>query len=216
MLTTTTTPAARAVPGADGATVDGAMQVTPLSVALDEEHAPLTAALGDLRALVKRSELSANDAHDLERDYVARYLRRVAELEERGALACTPDEWRRYVAKAHERTARGSAAKARRERLRAARVARDGVVVAPADVDRPLLAALTAADPDAEIVAIRASSPPRSCFDVDGRALSRGCRAPVIAGASPPRAPGAPAVRRALLVPAPRRGSLPARRDPFQ
>ena len=92
----------------------------------------------------------------LEAEYVERYLHRVAALEERGALACTPDEWQRFTLIAARRTAARRGAAARRDRARDRRTARDCLVVAPGRIVDPALSALVDAEPDAEILEIRA------------------------------------------------------------
>jgi hypothetical protein len=133
-----------------------APRVSALSVALDEAHTHLDAALADLRALVSDERLGADDASALEADYVERYLHRVAALEERGALACTADEWQRFTMTAVRRTAARRGAAARRDRARDRRTARDCLVVAPGRIVDPSLSALVDAEPDAEILEIRA------------------------------------------------------------
>jgi hypothetical protein len=154
MLTTITSSApARTTPRSRGVS---APRVSALQVALDDAHARLDAALAELRTLVARGALGVDDAADLEADYAARHLRRVAALEERGALACTPNEWQRFTATAARRTASRRGAAARRERARTARSARQCRVVAPGGILDPLLAALYGADPDAELLEIRA------------------------------------------------------------
>ena len=130
--------------------------VIALSIALDDARQRLHGALTDLRGLVTSGELERSESDALEAEYAEVYLARVAALEERGALACTPDEWRRYAARAQERNARRNSAKARRERLRDALVARQCLVLAPGRLVDPLLATLTAAEPDDEILEIRA------------------------------------------------------------
>lgn len=153
MFTTSTHARSRAKSRADGATPP---PVSALRVALDEAHARLDAALAELRALVSHEGLGSDDASTLEAEYVERYLRRVAALEERGALACTPDEWRRFTATAARRTAARRGAAARRERVRNELAARQCLVVAPGRILDPFLTALLSADPDAEILEIRA------------------------------------------------------------
>jgi hypothetical protein len=133
-----------------------APRVSALHVALDDARAHLDAALADLRALVCHERLDADDASTLEADYVRRYLQRVAALEERGALACTPDAWQRFTAIAARRTAARRGAAARRDRARERRTARDCLVVAPGRIVDPSLSALVDAEPDAEILEIRA------------------------------------------------------------
>lgn len=155
MLTTTTQPShSRATrPPPQRATTP---RVSALRVALDEAHAHLDAALADLRALVCHVRLGADDAAALEAEYVERYLRRVAALEERGALACTADEWRRFTAIAVRRAAAVRGAAERRHRARDRRAARDCLVVAPGRIVDRSLSALVDAEPDAEILEIRA------------------------------------------------------------
>ena len=133
-----------------------ASRVSALRVALDDARAHLDAALADLRALVCHERLGADDASALEADYVERYLRRVAALEERGALACTAGEWQRFTVIAVRRTAARQGAAARRDRARDRRTARDCLVVAPGRIIDPSLSALVDAEPDAEILEIRA------------------------------------------------------------
>lgn len=139
MLTTTTPTRSRTtLPHPHLAT---APRVTALCVAVDEAHAHLNAALADLRALVCQERLGAEDAAALEAEYIERYLHRVAALEERGALGCTPEEWQRFTAVAVRRTAARRGAVARREHERDRRTARDCLVVAPGRiVDRSLSA----------------------------------------------------------------------------
>jgi len=132
------------------------LRVTAVRVALDDAHAHLEAALADLRALVSDQRLGADAASALEAEYAERYLQRVAALEERGALACTPDEWQRFTVIAARRTAGRRAAAARRDRARDRRSARDCLVVTPGRIVDPLLSALVDAEPDAEILEIRA------------------------------------------------------------
>ena len=133
-----------------------ASRYTALTIALDAARAQLDAALNDLRALVSTDELSADAAADLEREYAARHLRRVAELEERGALACTPDEWQQFVTAAARRTTAARRAADRRERARRERTARQCLVVSTGHIDDPWIAALDNSEPDAELHAIRA------------------------------------------------------------
>jgi sarcosine oxidase gamma subunit len=130
--------------------------ISALSLALDDAQARLDAALDDLRALVAGGELTAADARALEDEYAARHLRRVATLEERGALACTPDEWCAYVAQAGARRARIDSARSRRERLRVALAARQCLVVAAGRIAEPTLVTFAGAEPDDEILEIRA------------------------------------------------------------
>jgi hypothetical protein len=134
-----------------------ASRVSALHVALDDARAHLDAALADLRVLVCHERLGADDASALEADYVERYLQRVAALEERGALACTPGEWQRFTAIAARRMAARRGAAARRDRARERRTARDCLVLAPGRIVDPSLSALVDADPDAEILEIRAA-----------------------------------------------------------
>jgi len=150
MLTTTTTTATRSRPALLPPQQGTPLRVTAVRVALDDAHAHLEAALADLRALVSHQRLGADDASALEAEYAERYLQRVAALEERGALACTPDEWQRFTVIAARRTAARRAAAARRDR------ARDCVVVTPGRIVDPLLSALVDAEPEAEILEIRA------------------------------------------------------------
>jgi hypothetical protein len=133
-----------------------APRVTALRVALDDAHAQLEAALADLRALIGHQRLGAGDAAALEADYAERYLQRVAALEERGALACTADEWQRFTATAARRTAARRGAAARRDRARDRRTARDCLVVAAGRIADPSLSVLVDAEPDTEILEIRA------------------------------------------------------------
>jgi hypothetical protein len=133
-----------------------APRVSALRVALDDAHAQLDAALSDLGMLVCHQRLGADDAATLEAEYVERHLRRVAALEERGALACTADEWQRFTAIAHRRTAALAGAAARRDRARERRAARDCLVVAPGRIADRSLSALVDDEPDAEILEIRA------------------------------------------------------------
>jgi hypothetical protein len=137
MLTTTTSTRSRLalVPPQQGI----APRVTALRIALDDAHAHLEAAVADLRALVSHERLGADDASALEAEYVERYLQRVAALEERGALACTADEWRRFTVIAARRTAARRGAAARRDRARDRRIARDCLVVAPGRIVDPQL-----------------------------------------------------------------------------
>jgi hypothetical protein len=150
MLTTTTT--ARPCATRRAATIAQARE----RIALDDAHHRLDAALGDLRGLVSHEGLGCDDASDLAAKYVERYLRRVAALEERGALACRPDEWQRFVAIAAKRTAAGQDVSARRRRARNELAARQCRVVATGRIRDPFLAAIVAPDPDAEILEIRA------------------------------------------------------------
>lgn len=131
-------------------------RVSAMRVALDDAHAQLDAALADLRALVSHRRIGADDAAALEAEYAARYLQRVAALEERGALACTADEWRRFTAIAVRRTAARRGAAARRDRARERRTMRDRLVVAAGRITDPSLSALVDAEADAEILEIRA------------------------------------------------------------
>jgi len=133
-----------------------APRFSALCVALEEAHAHLDAALADLRALVSRQRLGADDASALEAEYVERYLHRVAALEERGALACTADEWQRFTVIAMRRTAARRGAAARRDRARNRLTARNCLVVAPVRIVDPLLSALVDTEDDAEILEIRA------------------------------------------------------------
>ena len=133
-----------------------APRIGALRVALDDAHAQLDAALADLRALVSHRRLGADAASALEAEYVERYLHRVAALEERGALACTADEWLRFTEIAARRTAARRGAAARRDRARDRRAARDCLVVAPGRIADPSLSALIDAEADAEILEIRA------------------------------------------------------------
>lgn len=133
-----------------------ASRCTALTIALDAARAHLDAALDDLHLLVSTGELSADGAGDLERDYVARHLRRVAELEERGALACTPDDWQQFVTAAARRTTTAQRAAARRVRARRERTARQCLVVATGHIEDPWIAALDNSEPDAELHVIRA------------------------------------------------------------
>ena len=155
-MLTTTTPT-RSHTTLNGPQRNSAPPVSALRVALDDAQAHLNAALADLRALVAHARLGADDAAALEDEYVERYLRRIAALEERGALACTADEWRRFTVIAARRTAVRRGAAARRERVRHRRAARDRLVVAPGRIVDPALAALVDAEPDAEILEIRAA-----------------------------------------------------------
>ena len=116
MLTTTTPTRSRTTPPHPQRAT--APRVSALRVALDDAHAQLDAALADLRALVSHARLGADDAAALEAEYAERYLHRVAALEERGALACTADEWQRFTAIAVRRTAARRGAAARRDRAR--------------------------------------------------------------------------------------------------
>ena len=154
MLTTTTATRSRPTPLRHGAP---AFRVSALRVALDDAQARLDAALAELGALVSHHGLGAEDASALEAEYVERYLRRIAALEERGALACTPEEWRRFTATAARRTAARRSAAARRERARNALAARQRLVVAPGRILDPLLAGLVGVDQDAETLEIRAA-----------------------------------------------------------
>ena len=155
MLTTTTPTGSRTTPmDTQRAT---ASRVSALRVALDDAHAQLNAALADLRALVCDARLGADDASALEAEYVERYLHRVAALEERGALACTADEWQRYTVIAARRTAARTGAAKRRDRARDRRTARDCRVVTPGRIVDSSLSALIDAEPDAEILEIRAA-----------------------------------------------------------
>ena len=131
-------------------------RVSALRVALDDAHAQLDAALADLRVLVSHHRLGADDAAALEAEYAERYLQRVAALEERGALACTADEWQRFTAIAVRRTAARRGAAARRDRARERRTMRDCLVVAAGRIVDPSVLALVDAEPDAEILEIRA------------------------------------------------------------
>ena len=154
MLTTTTPTRSRTtLPHPQRAT---APRVSALRVALDDAHAQLDAALADLRVLVSHHRLGADDAAALEAEYAERYLQRVAALEERGALACTADEWQRFTAIAVRRTAARRGAAARRDRARERRTMRDCLVVAAGRIVDPSLSALVDAEPDAEILEIRA------------------------------------------------------------
>jgi hypothetical protein len=153
MLTTTTSARSRGPLRPHTATPP---RITALSVALDDAHARLGAALADLRTLLIDEALSPDDAAVLEAEVAARHLRRVAALEERGALACTPEEWQRFTLTAARRRASRRSATARRERARNALAARQCLVVAHGCILDPLLAALDRADPDAELLEIRA------------------------------------------------------------
>lgn len=152
MLATTTTACSHATSRAQNNTPP----VTALRVAFDDAHARLDAALADLRTLVSHERLGSDDASGLEAEYVERHLRRVAALEERGALACTPDEWQHFTATAARRRAARRGAAARRARVRNEIAARECLVVAPGHILDPLLTALLSAEPDAEILEIRA------------------------------------------------------------
>lgn len=131
-------------------------RVSALRVALDDAHAQLNAALAELGALLPDGRLGADDAAALEAEYVERYLQRVAALEERGALACTPDEWRRFTAIAARRTVARVSASARRERARNELAARQCLVVAPGRILDRFVAGVVGCEPDAEILEIRA------------------------------------------------------------
>lgn len=133
-----------------------ARRCTALTVALDAARTRLDAALADLHALVADGELCADAAGDLEREYVARHLRRVADLEQRGALACAPDEWLRYVTTATRHEAATARAGERRHRARMRRATRNCLVVAPGRITDPAIAMLLDSEPDAEACAIRA------------------------------------------------------------
>ncbi|MDP1847010.1 MAG: hypothetical protein Q8K79_04380 [Solirubrobacteraceae bacterium] len=134
-----------------------ASRISALRVALDDAQTQLNAALADLSTLVSHARLGADDAAALEAEYVERYLHRVAALEDRGALACTADEWQRYTVIAARRTAARRGAAARRDRARERRTARDCLVVAPGRIVDSSLSALIDAEPDAEILEIRAA-----------------------------------------------------------
>ena len=154
MLTNTTPTRSRTtLPHPQPAT---APRVSALRVALDDAHAQLDAALADLRVLVSHHRLGADDAAALEAEYAERYLHRVAALEERGALACTAAEWQRFTALAVRRMAARRGAAVRRDRARERRTMRDCLVVAPGRIVDPALSALIDAEPDAEILEIRA------------------------------------------------------------
>jgi hypothetical protein len=129
---------------------------TALIVALDAARARLDAALAELHALVADGELCADAAGDLEREYVARHLRRVAELEQRGALACTPDEWLHFVTTAMRHEAAIARAGERRHRARMRRATRHSLVVAPGRIADPAIAMLVDSELDAEAQEIRA------------------------------------------------------------
>lgn len=154
MLTTTT--ATRSRPAPLLAQSAPAFSVSALRVALDDAQDRLDAALAELGALVTHRGLAPEDASALEAEYVERYLRRIAALEERGALACAPDEWRRFTATAARRTAARRSASVRRERARNRPAARQCLVVAPGRILDPLLVGLVGSEPDAEILEIRA------------------------------------------------------------
>jgi len=152
MLTTTTSTTTRAGFSADR----GRPTITALSVALDEAQARLDAALEELRRLIADGALAADEARALEADYVTSHLRRVATLEQRGALACSPDEWEDHVMAAKARRARIESARSRRARLRIAVAARRCLVVAAGRIDDPALAVLIDDETDEETLEIRA------------------------------------------------------------
>ena len=154
MLTTTTAKHSRPAPLL--AQSAPAFRVSALRVALDDAQAGLDAALAELGALVSHDGLGAEDACALEAEYVERYLRRIAALEERGALACTPDEWRRFTATAARRTAARRSASSRRERARKALAARQCLVVAPGRIGDRFVAGLVGCEADEETLEIRA------------------------------------------------------------
>lgn len=153
MLTTTSTALAQI---RSCAPARPASHCTAMKIALDAARARLDAALDDLRTLVATGELCVDAAADLERDDVARHLRRVAELEQRGALACTPEEWQRFVTAAERRTSAARRSADRRERARRERTARHCLAVASGRIDDPWIAALDSGEPDPELRAIRA------------------------------------------------------------
>lgn len=131
-------------------------RTSALTVALETAHARLDAALHDLRTLIAAGELSQDVAQDLEREYVARHLHRVADLEERGALACTPGEWLQFATTAARRDAANARAAQRRHRARLRRTVRQCRVVAPGRIADPVIATLIDRDTDAEASEIRA------------------------------------------------------------
>jgi hypothetical protein len=133
-----------------------ARRCTALIVALDAARTRLDDALADLHALVADGELCADAAGDLEREYVARHLRRVAELEQRGALACTPDEWLRFVTTAARHEAAITRASEQRHRARMRRATRHSLVVAPGRITDPAIAMLVDRELDTEAQEIRA------------------------------------------------------------
>lgn len=149
MLTSTT---ATMPASSSPAPVSSATAVSAIAVAIDHARTRLDAALADLRMLLAAGDLAPDEAHGLQDEYAEVYLGRVAALEQLGELACTPAEWRRYTKAAEMRTC----AKARRERLRDAITARQCLVVAPGRIADPFLAALVDAEPDAEVLEIRA------------------------------------------------------------
>jgi hypothetical protein len=153
MLTTTRTALAQI---RSCAPVRPASECTAMINGLAAAGARLDAALDDLRTLVSTGDLCADAAVDLERDYVARHLRRVAELEQRGALACTPEEWQRFVTAAARRTSAARRSADRRERARRERTTRHCLAVASGRIDDPWIAALDSVEPDPELRAIRA------------------------------------------------------------
>lgn len=152
MLTTTTPTRSTAVSRPRSA---AAPHVSAIDVALDDARARLEAALADLRELVSRDALSSADAFALEAEYVERCLQRIAELEERGALACTPEQWQQFTVTAARRRAARRGASTRRDRARDTFTDRQCRVLVPGRVRDPF-AALIDPEHDAELLEIRA------------------------------------------------------------